>query len=139
MSIAKPFDYPVSDHRKGVKMGSCTRGVSNSRRHQLLLYFRTGYFPMTDSDKQKKKQNIPNHVYYGDRKLSLKPKFVNPTLAKVALRTIPRPLATGRRTTPRRPAAQPTTRDMDRPTTRDMDRPTTCRQRRLSETFTFSF
>ena len=32
------FDYPVSDHRRGVKVVSCQRGGSNPRRHQLLLY-----------------------------------------------------------------------------------------------------
>ena len=36
--LCPPFDYPVSDHRRGVKVVSCPRGGSNPRRHQLLAY-----------------------------------------------------------------------------------------------------
>ena len=32
--LANTFDYPVSDHRRGVKFVSCQRGGSNPRRHQ---------------------------------------------------------------------------------------------------------
>ena len=35
---AYTFDYPVSDHRRGVKVVSCPRGGSNPSRHQLLAY-----------------------------------------------------------------------------------------------------